>query len=110
MHPVVGLLLPDDNAIALGTGYSKFRTSYFKMDGLCKVDGRKIEFLVVATDDPGQGHFRKFVDQLKLHYHEIYIWLDWNPELGPILQRYAFTRVTSKDSDGSVIKGWVWKS
>lgn len=106
--PVVGQLFPDDTAIKLGTGYSQFRCWTFKMDGLCKVNGRHIEILAIVSNQPGQGMFREFVRALKPVYDSITFWADMNPILSNALHRYGFVRVDSVDSDGSRIRGWQW--
>lgn len=108
--PVLGPVEPDPIGLILGTGYMRFEAPC-GVDGLAKTDaieGGRIDILAVHARTPGKGQFREFIQQCKQHYGTICVWEDWNPAIGPALQRYGFTPETEIQGNGEAVNGWRW--
>lgn len=68
--------------------------------------GRQMEKTPLAEMSGGQ--FRRFVAACQNAYPAIYVWEDWNPMLGPMLERYGFVRCTTTE-DGEDLVGLKWE-
>ncbi len=77
----------------LGTGFNRFRSDCFKLDGLARVKGPRLDILAVISDKPGEGNFRKFIIACKRQYVAISIWEIQNPWVAKVLKRYGFKEV-----------------
>jgi hypothetical protein len=107
MHPVVGSLYPDENSVRLGTGFYGFRSSWLKIDGLCKVKGRTIEILAVNSGEMGRGNFRVFVEQLQAHYDCVAFLIVRSQVLKTKLPSYGFSHL-KKVTGGESVDVWIW--
>lgn len=106
-HSVVGVLASDPVGLMLGTGYHRFKAAC-GIDGLAKVDGKRLDLLAVVTDTPGKGQFREFIRLAKAAYDTVRVWQISNPTLNEALKRYGFTRTWTLGPDGEVVTGRVW--
>lgn len=93
--PVVGRLFEDETGKILGIGYSRFECTFWY--GLAKVNGGRIDILVIGTKPQGAGYFRKFIFQLKDAYESIYIWEIASAVLTSALHRYGFSPCRQPD-------------
>lgn len=103
---ILGARSPDWAADVLGTGYNRFE-SPLGVKGLAKDDAVRLDLLAVESTTPGTGQFKRFIKAAKQEYQIIWIWLDWNPILGPILERYGFRRYSEQWNDEELI-GLRW--
>ena len=86
---ILGKLTLDPVAKAIGRNYHHFN-SPIGIKGLCRVDGRHVEFLVVDSIRPGHGLFRDFIAACKLEFDRIDIWHVTSHILFSCLPRYGF--------------------
>lgn len=85
----------------LGTGYAEFESST-GLNGLAKIEGRKLSLLAVVATEKRTGQFRKFIAQAKRKFDTIEIVEVWNINLRRVLLRYGFEpRMTDE---------FVWKT
>lgn len=104
---LLGETEPDPVGAILGTGYYRF-SSPVGIDGLCKVNGGRLDLLAVISREPSKGHLREFLRQAKEHYRTVCVWHVDNPALGPALERYGFTPETEIQPDGEIVPGYRW--
>lgn len=96
----------------LGTGYQQF-FSRSGIDGLARVRENTIELLAMVSNDPGKGQFRNFIAALKKQYDAIYVWVIWNEDLIPVLERYGFETATLTEEIQGVVEtvtGMKWQN
>lgn len=103
----LGVMLQDEIAAILGTGYNKFFTS--EINGLAKIKGPRVDILSVISVNSGRGHFKEFIENLKTIYKQIYIWEIWNDDLMAALKRYDFVDTETIEDDGEKLTGLVWQ-
>lgn len=101
----LGELMPDQISIMLGTGYFRFEAQ--GIHGLVKVDNCRLDILAVSATQPGTGQFRRFMDNMKNLYTQIYVWEVWNDNLAAALGRYGFEPITEAH-DGEQLDGFLW--
>lgn len=104
--PVIGELReqPAERRI---TDFMEF-SSDIGIDGLARVNGNRIDFLAVISEDEGKGHFRDFIVACKEHYAFIRFWALMNPELEKTLTRYGFYGGNDVDCFGDVVDVMDW--
>ena len=75
IHPVVGLLVPYESAIA-PTDLMQFHNIDLSIHGLCRIvhEGRAIEIVSVVSEREGRGNFSDFVDKLIENYQGVVFW------------------------------------
>jgi hypothetical protein len=100
-------LEPDPISAMLGTGYFRF-TGLFGISGLANPRPPRLDLLAVVSDQPGEGHFRDFVELAKLEYSTVCVWLVDNATLHAALMRYGFTPEVEIAFDGKPLKGLRW--
>jgi len=100
---------PDPVGVALGTGYSRFVHSS-GMEGLAKITDDRLDVLAVNATRQGNGQFRALIAAAKKCFRVVAVWEDWNPILGPALERYGFKRAQCVEPWGEVNNGWEWVS
>jgi hypothetical protein len=103
---VLGVLTLDWAGMMLGTGFNRF-TSPFGVKGLAKDDAVRLDLLAVESTIPSTGQFKRFIQAAKEQYQIICIWHDWNPGVGPMLQRWGFQRYREQ-WQGEDLIGWRW--
>jgi hypothetical protein len=116
LHPVIGVLSqsPSSAMAALLTSYNdpnpfmEFDTG--QIIGLARLIDGGIEILAVQALNPGLGHFRLFIAQLKAHYRSISVLELWNPWLAKVLVRYGFAPLIKQDRSGESVTGYQWLS
>lgn len=86
---VLGRLVHDPIGKALGFEYFHF-DSPIGIKGLCRIDGKRVQFLVVDSVRPGHGLFRDFIAAVKLEFDRIDIWHVYSHILFSCLPRYGF--------------------
>ena len=111
-YPVLGTVTASIVGLAgtrLDTGFREFYVRKFKMRGLAKVEGRSLEILAIAADQPGRGHFRKFMQAVKKEYVEIVFWDVMSRVLLSVLPRYGFWEMKRPaPPDGKPALCFVW--
>lgn len=108
MNPVLGHTEPDFVGQLLGTGYQRFR-SPTGCEGLAKEKDNRLDVLAVVATTEKTGQFRNFVAMAQEQYQTICVWHDWNPVIGPALERYWFTPETEIDGlTNEKMVGWRW--
>lgn len=70
-------------------GYSEFK-SPIGISGMCRVDGRRVQFLAVDSIRPGNGLFRDFIAAVKKEFDRIDLLFVESPILLSCLPRYGF--------------------
>ncbi len=100
-HPVVGRLWGYRDS-----GFYEFSTG--RVMGLTKVLGQRIEFLAVASTEPGRGHFSEFLEELRGSYREIIVWELMNDRFEESLRRQGFVGLIRLWL-GESIGGLVWR-
>jgi hypothetical protein len=70
-------------------GYSEFK-SPIGISGMCRVDGRRVQFLAVDSIQPGNGLFRDFIIAVKKEFDRIDLMFVESPILLSCLPRYGF--------------------
>lgn len=108
LHPILGVITPDQVAVALDTGFSRFSGS-FGIDGLASESGTQVDFLAVVSNQPGCGNFRRFIEACKENYTAINIWEVWNEDLEAALLRYGFRKEKRPDKFGDVCDVMEWR-
>lgn len=101
-------LEPDPIGVLLNTGYMRFQ-SIHGIDGLVKVSNDRIDILAVVARVPGQGSFRRFVEDAKQIWSTIAIWEIMEPGLHAVLQRYGFEKASMTDPFGCDVLGYAWR-
>jgi hypothetical protein len=108
-HPLLGRLFPDPVGICLGTNFERFY-SPFEVDGLCKIleDGKRLDILAIASQDPGRGCCRRFFAAAKNHFDTICVWVILEPIVASMLMRYGFVPASEIMPDGEWVEGFKW--
>ena len=96
-------------SLLLGTRMKRF-WSTTGLEGLARENVDRIDILAIISKDPGQGKFRKFVQELKKCYKTICVWHDFNPIMTDCLKRYGFQEAVEVDGmlKNETLKGWRW--
>lgn len=105
--PLLGKAESDPVGEMLGTGYMKFRSPLL-IEGLAKWSNDRLDLLAIISVQRRHGAFREFISQAKQRFKTICVWEDWNPVVGPALERYGFTRETEIQGWGEAVNGWRW--
>src|SRR5438094_739910 len=92
---ILGTRIPDWASMTLVTGYFRFKSA-IGVKGLAKDDAVRLDLLAVQSTNPGTGQFKRFIEAAKQEYQIICVWHDWNPMLGPMLERYGFRRYSEQ--------------
>ena len=78
------------------------------VDGLAKVNDKRLDILAVFSSDEGKGHFRDFINECKKHYVFIRFWALMNPTLEKTLTRYGFYGGNDVDCFGDIVDVMDW--
>jgi inorganic pyrophosphatase len=104
--PFFTSLTPDPMGVILRTEYQRFNRG--AIDGLCKLDGDRLDLLAFIAEPSGKGYFRQFIVDAKERFSIIAIWQIWNPWLTAVLERYGFIQASHTESDGDELTGYIW--
>ncbi len=92
---------PLDNLFS--SGYVSFKTE-LGIEGLVKQSKSRVDFLALASVNPGKGNFKKFLTAIKSEYKAIYIWEIMNGRLEKMLLKSGFEECSEITVD-SISKG-----
>ena len=82
--------------------------SGYKITGLVRINGDRISFLAVTSEDPGKGNFTRFLDRCEKEYNEIHFLHVWNAWLGRTLVRRGYSP-NSEKVEGEVLNALIWR-
>lgn len=95
----LGVMFPTAVAKALKSGFQEF-FSPFGIGGLAKLTDEGLEILAIASDDPGNGNFTRFMDVVESKFNLVRFWDVLNPVLLTTLMRRCYTLQTLPDEHG----------
>lgn len=93
-------------------GFSEFK-SPIGISGMCRVDGRRVQFLAVDSIRPGNGLFRDFIAAVKKEFDQIDIMFVESPILLSCLPRYGFryyeeSQFIARINEWTFLYGYRW--
>lgn len=106
-NDLFSIIEPDPVGQILDTGFNRFRSDRFRMNGLCKITDTGIELLALYADCPGQGDFGRFLTECRNVFAEIQVLHVDNKRLESYLARRGFSW-TQRYERGELITGMIW--
>lgn len=106
-HPVIGELVPYTLS---AYEWGQYHTGL--LHGLARVEGKRIDILVVVAERPGRGDFRRFLNRLQRAYRTVAFWEVGNRDLAGYLKRRGFVeveRVNRRPECDEVVAGLEWQ-
>lgn len=105
-HPVVGALHAMVPAYDFGTGFLGYWTD--TMHGLAKVDGDRIDLLVIIAHRPGRGDCGRFLAALMAAYSTIVVHETYSDELAAMLLRRGFVETHDVGGEHCYNPAYYW--
>lgn len=92
----------------LGSDFRDFETAG-GMTGLARVTKGNLDILAVIATKPGNGQFRKFIQDAKETFNTVAVWQVWSTIAIEALKRYGFAPILVNEH-GEEQTVWTWYS
>jgi hypothetical protein len=97
----LGIMRHTHTTLTLRTGYQEFHAPEpLGIGGLCQVKPGHVDILAIASNNPGEGNFSRFLDALEPQAGTVTFWSMMSETLYAILERRGYNPILLKDKFG----------